>query len=87
MNNQVEHLRKQVIDTVRLYQSGDITIDKLATRITHVGLLDDRLMDEVWDSDPELATIVEHLAPDLEVDPDNQDYIALIVAYASARST
>ncbi|WP_157931082.1 hypothetical protein [Mycobacteroides abscessus] len=83
MDNQINHLRKQVIDTVRLYQSGELIIDKLATRITHMGLFDDRLMDAVWDSDPELATIVEHLAPDLEVDPDNQDYIALIVAYAS----
>ncbi|WP_100480649.1 hypothetical protein [Mycobacteroides abscessus] len=85
MNSQIDHLRKQIIDIVRLYQSGDIAVDKLATRITHLAL-DDRLMDEVWDSDPELATIVEHLLPDLEVDPNNQDYIALIVAYASGHS-
>lgn len=82
MDKATEHLRKQVIDTVRLYQSGDIAIDKLATHITHLAL-DVRRMDEVWDSDPELATIIEHLAPDLEVDPNNQDYIALIVGYAS----
>ena len=82
MDSSIDHLRKQIIDTARLYQSGDIGIDKLANRITHLAL-DDRLMDEVWDSDPELATIVEHLAPDLEVDPNNQDYIALIVGYAS----
>ncbi|AWG70738.1 MULTISPECIES: hypothetical protein [Mycobacteroides] len=86
MHEATEYLRDQVIENIRLYQSGRITTDTLATRITHLNF-DGRLTDEVRADDPELALIIEDYAPYLEVDPESYvDYLERIVTYASPDS-
>lgn len=86
MHDATKYLRGQVIEIVRLYRSGRITTDTLATRITHLNF-DGHLTDGVRVDDPELALIIEDYAPYLEVDPESYvDYLERIVTYASPDS-
>lgn len=75
-------LRRVVLNTIDRYESGTISVDLLATRITHLNFHDD-FTDDARDADPELACIIEELAPDLEVDPTYVDNLDRIVKYAS----